>query len=99
MGPDTAELMNDGEPPEDGPVLNLDVTGKGRGVCHDHIVPNSAIVGYVRVGHEEIAAADAGFPCLLQGSPVQGRVLANHIDLEQRGVALRPCQPQHVGHL
>ncbi len=79
VGPDPAELVDDGEPPEDGPILDLDVAGKGGRVGHDHLVADTTIMGNMTVGHEEVTAADAGFPCVLRCAPVQGRALADHI--------------------
>ena len=57
---DMAKLVDGGEAPENGVVLQDNVTAQGRGVGHDDAVAHLAVVGHVGIGHEQVAVADAG---------------------------------------
>jgi len=67
------------------------MAAKSRGVGHDDVVANRAVVSDVGVSHDEVVAADAGEASAFDGASVDGDELANDIvvaDFETRGLAL-----------
>ena len=67
------------------------MAAKSRGVGHDDVVTNRAVVSDVGVSHDEVVAAYAGEASAFDGAAVDGDELANDIvvaDFETRGLAL-----------
>src|SRR5215510_2706078 len=60
LPPNAAELMDAGIRTDIGAVLDSHMTGKRRGVRHDYVVSNQAIVRYVHLGHQKTTTTDAG---------------------------------------
>ena len=57
--PTLRELMHRRQPAHDHPVAELDVAAERGAIRHHDLVPEAAIVGDVRIGHEQIVVADA----------------------------------------
>ena len=53
--------MNRGQPPDNGHIFDRDMTGEGPVVGHHAMIADNAIVGDMRIGHEEIVVADNCF--------------------------------------
>src|SRR5215469_1364085 len=90
MRADLDELVHGGEPADDHPVADLDVTAEGSAVGEHGVIADLAVMRHVRVGHEEIVAADAGHPLVMGGAAIGSGELAEHVavaDLEPRRLA------------
>jgi hypothetical protein len=85
MAANPAELVNGAECPDRDVVLNLDVSGQGRGVAEDRSTSNVTVVGYMGVGHEQVVISNRRKPSALLCTPMDGDELSEHIaisDLE-----------------
>ena len=69
--------------PENAPTLakssTVDVTGQRRGVAEDRVVADVAVVRDVRVGHQQVAVADAGQPAAARRAAMDGHELADDV--------------------
>ncbi len=79
MATDPAELVNGRETAENGVVLDFDMAGQRRGIGHDHPVVNLAVVGHVRIGHEQVVVADHRLAATIHRAAVQGGKLADAV--------------------
>ena len=67
------------------------MAAQGRGIRHDYVIADRAIVGDVRVSHDEVVAADAGETSAFDGTAIDGDEFANDVvvaDFEARGLAV-----------
>ena len=78
---DTAELVNARIRADIGAVVNLDVTGERRGVCHYNLVSQKAIVRDVRLRHQQISVADLGQTAAALRAAMNGDEFADVISI------------------
>ena len=85
----TNKLMNTGLAADNSPVLNHYMACHHGGICHDNIVAQHAVVGYMHIGHQKAVITDAGvFP--FTGSPMNGAELMDFRPVTDDSVALFP---------
>ena len=72
------ELVHTRQPADDHLVLDHAMPGDGDAVDQDHVVPDPAVVGNVRVDHEEVVVADDRLAVFLE-SPMEGDVFADRV--------------------
>lgn len=89
--PYMAELMCSGKAGKDDIVGHMNMPGHGGVIGKNIIVPDLTIVGYVHIGHDQIAMTDAGDALILHRTPVYGTTLAKVVvvtDFKTGGLAL-----------
>ena len=96
--PDAAELVDAREAAEGREVLDLDVAGERGGVGEDRVAPDEAVVGHVRLGHEQVVRPDAGEPPAPGRPPVDGRALAEHVAVADLDAARLPAELEVLRH-
>src|SRR3982751_5552783 len=79
MRPDTDEVVHRTQRAHRRPILDDDMATQGRSVCHDHMIADRAIVGYVSVGHNQIVAADFCQAAAFDGATVNSDEFANNV--------------------
>src|SRR5712692_1430416 len=84
VAPDAAVLVHGTERAQAGVVFDRHVAGKRGAVGKDGVVAHAAIVCDVRIGHEEIVAADAGDAAALPGAAADGDELAEDVRIAGR---------------
>lgn len=65
-------------------IFHGDISGEEGAVGEDDPVTKLAVVGHMRLGHQEVVISDAGFRSLLRG-PMDRRVFANLIAISDPG--------------
>src|SRR5208337_2052792 len=58
IGPDSHELVNGHDPPDNSMVADNNMPTKCDGVRHNNVVAQFAVMGYMRIGHEKILVSD-----------------------------------------
>jgi hypothetical protein len=76
---DSAKLVDERKAAQYGVAFNADMTGQGGRISHDDLIPYHAIMGNVRVSHEEVPIPDSGQAMILYGTPMDRYVLTDHI--------------------
>src|SRR5688572_20083708 len=79
MGPDAAELVNTRIGSDRGVVLDRHVARQRRGIGHDDVVADRAVVRDMRPDHQKVAVSDAGLAAAASGSAVNIDVLAKRV--------------------
>ncbi len=74
-----AKLMNARIRTDIGAVFNGDMAGQGRGIRHQHVVSDQAVVRDMRLGHQEAIVAEPGNAATAFGAAVDGDEFANPI--------------------
>ena len=83
------KLVNTGLAADNRPVLHHYMACHHGGICHDDIVAQHAVVGYMHIGHQKAVITDAGvFP--FTGSPMNGAELMDFRPVTDDSVALFP---------
>src|SRR5229473_5405284 len=92
--PDSRKLMHRGQTSESDVVADPNVPGQRCAVRQHAAVPQTAVVGHMAVGHEEIPVPDAGDSSAAFGADMQGRKLADLVVIanHQLGVLTRIFQ-------
>jgi hypothetical protein len=88
---DAHEVVHRAQRTNRGPILDDDVAAQGRGVGHDYVVADRAVVSDMGVSHDEVVAADASEASALDGTAIDGDELANDVvvaNFEPRGLAV-----------
>src|SRR5690606_18366399 len=88
MGTNVHELVDGGLTADDGPVMNVNVSGKLYIVGNDGVRADLAVVRDMHVGHDPVVVTQAGHPDILDGARVYRHVLTEHIavaDFQSRG--------------
>ena len=73
--------MQQAERADPGVVLDHDVPGELRSIGEDHVIADHAVVTDVRVGHDQVVAADASRAATLDRAAVHGAELAKLVRL------------------
>src|SRR6185437_2867197 len=73
------ELVEQAERTDGSVIFDNDVTGELGAIDEDHVVADHAVVADVRVGHDEVVAADARDAAALYGAAVHRTELAEVI--------------------
>jgi hypothetical protein len=88
---DAHEVVHRAQRTNRGPILDDDVAAQGRGVGHDYVVADRAVVSDMGVSHDEVVAADASEASALDGTAIDGDEFANDVvvaDFKARGLAV-----------
>src|SRR5690348_6869882 len=90
MGADANKMMHRTKRAHRGPFFHDDVSAQSCGVGEDDVVADHAVMGNVRVGHDERVIADKGQASALGGAAIDGDKFADSVvvaDLEARRLA------------
>lgn len=90
IGADMHEMMHGTKRADNGVILDDNMTAEGRGVCHDYIIPDLAIMRDVGISHDQVMAANTSYAAAFYRSAVDGDKFANGVvisDLETCGFA------------
>ncbi|BBG29519.1 predicted integral membrane protein [Zymobacter palmae] len=79
MRTNVTELMHGGQPTQDSMITNGDMPAQRGLVGHDAVIANNAVVCYVRVGHEQVVAADTRQRLILNRTSVHGNTFTERI--------------------
>ena len=74
-------------PPDNGPVLDDDMSGKIGRICHHDPRPQMAIVRHMAIGHQKILVANARQHPASLGSPVNGDGLPDGVSVSDHNAA------------
>jgi hypothetical protein len=87
MGSYSAKLMRSGEPSQDDPIADMNVTGKSRIIGEDGVAADVAIVRYMHIGHDPVVIADRRLTIALHRATTDRAKFANCIAIPngQRG--------------
>jgi len=83
MCADPRELMDARHAPDDGIILDMDMSGKVRRIGHDDVVAELAIVGDMAIRHDEIAVADHGHADVRRCRAIDRNVFTDRIELAE----------------
>src|SRR5262249_46694976 len=71
-----------------GVIMNVNVASQQRAVGHDDVIANTAVVGDVRTGHEEVVVTDRGDAVFLLGGAVDRDAFADNVRIADRYLRL-----------
>src|SRR5580698_6429939 len=81
MAPDARELMQQAKRADPGVVLDHDVSGELHSVCEDDVIADYTVVADMRVGHDQVVAADPRRAPALDRAAVYGAKLAELVGI------------------
>jgi hypothetical protein len=79
MCTDTAELMHAGECTDSGVIFDDDMARQSRGIGHDDVVAQRAVMADVRVCHQKIMVPDSRVPTTALGPSMDVYVFAKNV--------------------
>lgn len=79
IGADSNVLVDADQSADDGVIADEDMPGEARGIRHDYMAAQVAVMGDVDVGHHKIMVTDGRMPAAKLRSSVDGDILTKHI--------------------
>src|SRR5258707_1256157 len=79
MRPDSYKVVHRAERAHRGPLFHGNVASQGRGVGHDDVIANRAVMRDVGVGHDKNVVTEAGYAAAFRRASIDGYELTDHV--------------------
>ena len=97
LASDTAELVYAGISADIRAIIDDHVAGQGRGVGHDYVIAEQAIMGDVRLGHQETIVASFRYSAAAGGAAMNSHEFADAIPPPDFSFSRLACELQILG--